>query len=80
VTPDRLRGRMSSVYSLVVTGGPRLRDIESGAVAGVAGARFSVVSGGLACLTGVAFVIVAFPALKRYDSDEWIGEQAAIAA
>jgi MFS family permease len=80
VTPDRLRGRMSSVYSLVVTGGPRLGDIESGAVAGVAGARFSVVSGGLACLAGVAFVVVAFPALKRYDSDEWIGEPAATAA
>jgi MFS family permease len=77
VTPNRLRGRMSSVYSLVVTGGPRLGDIESGAVAGVAGARFSVASGGLACLVGVAFVVVAFPALKRYDSDEWIGEPAA---
>jgi hypothetical protein len=26
VTPDRLRGRMSSAYSLVVSGGPRLGD------------------------------------------------------
>ncbi len=26
VTPDRPRGRMSSVYSLVVSGGPRLGD------------------------------------------------------
>jgi MFS family permease len=76
VTPDRLRGRMSSVYSLVVTGGPRLGDIESGAVAGLAGARFSVVSGGLACLVGVALVVVAFPALKRYDSDDWTGSVA----
>ena len=34
VTPDKLRGRMSAVYSLVVTSGPRLGDIESGTVAG----------------------------------------------
>jgi MFS family permease len=80
VTPDRLRGRMSSVYSLVVTGGPRLGDVESGAVAGLAGARFSVVSGGLACLAGVALVLIAFPALKRYDSDDWIGEAVGTAA
>ncbi len=30
VTPDGLRGRMSAVYNLVVTGGPRLGDVESG--------------------------------------------------
>ena len=34
VTPDHMRGRMSSVFSVVVTGGPRLGDIESGTVAG----------------------------------------------
>ncbi len=71
VTPDHLRGRMSSVFLLVVTGGPRLGDVEAGAVAGLAGPRFSVTSGGLACLAGVALVAVAFPALVRYDADEW---------
>jgi MFS family permease len=70
VTPDAMRGRMSSVYSLVVTSGPRLGDVESGAVAGLAGPRFSVVSGGLACVAGAALVVVAFPALLRYDADE----------
>ena len=34
VTPDHMRGRMSSVFSLVVTGGPRLGDIESGSSGG----------------------------------------------
>lgn len=72
VTPDHMRGRMSSVFSLVVTGGPRLGDVESGAVAGAAGVRFSVVSGGLACLAGVALIVVAFPALARYDTADWI--------
>lgn len=72
VTPDRMRGRMSSVFSLVVSGGPRLGDIEAGAVAGATSARFSVVSGGLACMVGVAAVVVAFPALARYDTHDWI--------
>ncbi len=69
VTPDRMRGRMSSVYSLVVTSGPRLGDIESGTVAGAAGVRFSVVSGGVACVVGVGLVMLAFPALVRFDAE-----------
>jgi hypothetical protein len=76
VTPDHMRGRMSSVFSLVVTGGPRLGDIESGTVAGATGVRFSVVSGGLACLVGVAAIVVAFPALARYDTRDWIEPEA----
>ena len=36
LTPDRIRGRTNSVYGLVVAGGPRLGDIESGAAAALA--------------------------------------------
>jgi Transmembrane secretion effector len=72
VTPERMRGRMSAVYSLVVSGGPRLGDIESGAVAGATSARFSGFSGGVLCVIGVAAVVVAFPALLRYDAEDWI--------
>jgi hypothetical protein len=57
----------------VVTSGPRLGDVEAGAVAGLAGPRFSVVSGGAACLVGVAVVVVAFPALVRYDAEQALG-------
>ena len=74
VTPERMRGRMSAVFSLVVTGGPRLGDIESGAVAGATSARFSVLSGGVLCVVGVAAIVVAFPALLHYDANDWIGE------
>jgi transmembrane secretion effector len=77
VTPDHLRGRMSAVFSLVVTGGPRLGDVESGSVAGAAGVRFSVVSGGVLCLLGVLGIVLAFPALARYDSDDWIAREPA---
>jgi MFS family permease len=67
VTPDELRGRMSSVFSLVVTSGPRLGDIEAGTVASLATPRASVISGGVACAAGVLLVMAAFPALLRYD-------------
>jgi MFS family permease len=72
VTPERMRGRMSAVFGLVVTGGPRLGDIESGGVAGAAGVRVSVVSGGLACLAGVAVIALVCPSLVRYDTEDWL--------
>jgi MFS family permease len=68
VTPDAMRGRMSAVFSLVVTSGPRIGDIESGAVASLTTPRFSVVSGGVGCLMSAALIARAFPALARYDS------------
>jgi MFS family permease len=69
LTPDRMRGRMSSVFSLVVAGGPRLGDVESGTVAAIATPAFSVVSGGLACLASVGLVAAFFPQLAAYDGD-----------
>jgi MFS family permease len=69
VTPDRLRGRMSSVFGLVVTSGPRLGDIESGLVAGLAGAPGSVLIGGVGCLAGVGLTLLAFPQLAAYEAD-----------
>jgi hypothetical protein len=79
VTPESMRGRMSSVFSLVVTSGPRLGDIESGLVAGVVGALNSVVIGGAGCLVGVALVAVAFPDLISYDADVALAEMRAAA-
>jgi predicted MFS family arabinose efflux permease len=75
VTPDAMRGRMSSVFSLVVTSGPRLGDVESGTVAGLTSPRFSVASGGLACIAGVAVVVAAFPALARFDAEEVLAQE-----
>lgn len=66
--PDALRGRLSSVHIAVVTGGPRLGDAEAGAVAALSTPRFSVVSGGVACVIGALVVARAFPELARYDA------------
>jgi MFS family permease len=68
VTPEQMRGRMMSVFGLVVTGGVRLGDIESGTVAAVSSPRFAVVSGGLACIAGVGVVMAVFPELARFDA------------
>lgn len=75
VTPDAMRGRMGSVFSLVVTSGPRLGDVESGAVAALTSARASVVSGGVACMASVAAILVAFPALTAYDAQDALAER-----
>jgi MFS family permease len=69
LTPDVLRGRVSAVFSLVVASGPRLGDVESGSVASVTSPRFSVVSGGLACLVSVVVIAVFMPGLAAYDTE-----------
>jgi MFS family permease len=66
--PDRLRGRLSGIHILVVTGGPRLGDLEAGLVARYVSTWFSVVSGGIACIVGAGLVAAAYPELRRYHS------------
>jgi MFS family permease len=81
LTPDHMRGRMSSVFMLVVASGPRLGDVESGTVASLTSTRFSVVSGGVACIAGVGLILIAFPQLAGYDGDAvGAGKAAASAA
>jgi MFS family permease len=68
-TPDALRGRLQGVFIVVVTGGPRLGDVEAGSVATAFGTQLSVVSGGLACVAGVALLAAAYPGFARYDAE-----------
>ncbi|MEV4703683.1 MFS transporter [Actinoplanes sp. NPDC049316] len=64
--PDRLRGRLQGVFTVVVAGGPRLGDLRAGATADVTGATASWAGGGFAA-AGLAVVLaLAFPALVRY--------------
>jgi hypothetical protein len=67
-TPDALRGRVSGVGFVVGAGGPRLGDVEAGAVAAITSPVISAVSGGLACVLGVVLLGLAVPALARYDA------------
>jgi MFS family permease len=65
-TPDQLRGRVTSIYVMTVSAGPRLGDIRATTVASVIGAQASVVLGGLACIAGVFLVARAFPELAKH--------------
>ncbi|MEV4003320.1 MFS transporter [Actinomadura sp. NPDC049753] len=66
--PDRMRGRLQGVFTVVVAGGPRLGDVRAGATASVAGATASWVGGGLACAALVVVAGFAVPSLLRYDT------------
>jgi len=70
LTPDSLRGRVSSIHILVVTGGPRIGDAEASAAAAVFGTQWSVVSGGLLSLIGVGLLSLAMPEFARLKMDE----------
>jgi MFS family permease len=68
--PDRLRGRLSGIHIMVVVGGPRLGDFEAGLVGQLVSPAFSVVSGGLACVAGVAVIAAAMPQFRRYHAGD----------
>jgi predicted MFS family arabinose efflux permease len=65
--PDALRGRLMGVQMAVVTGGPRIGDAESGAVAAAFSPVTSVVSGGLACIGGALLLARLLPAFRRQE-------------
>ncbi|HUP54170.1 MAG TPA: MFS transporter, partial [Methylomirabilota bacterium] len=65
-TPDALRGRVSSIHILVVTGGPRIGDILSALAASAVGLGPAVFVGGLLCVAGTALVGRVFPELPRH--------------
>ncbi len=68
--PENLRGRLFGIHILVVTGGPRLGDLEAGLVAAAFGPMASVVSGGLLCIAGAGLVAWRVPAFRRYHAGD----------
>jgi MFS family permease len=72
LTPDHLRGRMTSVNMIFFMGGPQLGEMEAGLVASLfrsalTGVTVSVVSGGLATVL-IAAAAAATPLLRRYEA------------
>ncbi|MEU6587437.1 MFS transporter [Nocardia sp. NPDC046763] len=62
--PDALRGRLTGLQIAVVNGGPRLGDLEAGAVATTLGPVVSVVSGGLGCVAGAVALAGLLPGFR----------------
>jgi hypothetical protein len=65
-TPDSLRGRVSAVNMLFIGASNQLGAAESGFVAALTSATFSVVSGGVASLVVVALVAARVPELRGW--------------
>ena len=70
-TPDELRGRMTSVNMIFFIGGPQLGEFEAGVVARVAGPRFSVSSGGVACVLAAVVTALAVPSLRKLTAKDY---------
>jgi len=80
ITPDRLRGRMTSVNMIFFMGGPQLGELEAGVVASlfasaVIGVTVSVVSGGIATVAITAAIAAGAPMIRRYDFRESIAAE-----
>jgi MFS family permease len=70
ITPDSLRGRMTSVNMMFFMGGPQLGEFEAGALARFVGAPLSVVLGGAGCLAAVILALVKARTLLTYDGSD----------
>ncbi|HEY6551734.1 MAG TPA: MFS transporter [Vicinamibacteria bacterium] len=71
ITPDALRGRMTSVNMIFFMGGPQLGEMEAGLVASLfasaaVGVTVSIVSGGLATILCALVIAAATPVVRRY--------------
>ncbi len=67
VTPNHLRGRMTSINMMFFMGGPQLGELEAGVLAGLIGAPLSVVIGGLGSLTAAAIAALKSKSLMKFE-------------
>ncbi|HEX5874436.1 MAG TPA: MFS transporter [Pyrinomonadaceae bacterium] len=67
VTPNHLRGRMTSINMMFFMGGPQLGELEAGSLAAVIGAPLSVVIGGVGSLTCAAIAAVKSKSLMEFE-------------
>lgn len=70
LTPDYLRGRMTSVNMIFIQGGPLIGEAEAGLLASVTGAPISVALGGGATVIATLLIAKSFPKLKNYTSQD----------
>jgi hypothetical protein len=67
VTPNHLRGRMTSINMMFFMGGPQLGELEAGSLAALIGAPLSVVTGGLGSLVCAAIAAVKSKRLMEFE-------------
>ena len=67
VTPNHLRGRMTSINMMFFMGGPQLGELEAGILASVIGTPLSVVVGGLGSVACAAIAAVKSKSLMDFE-------------
>ena len=67
VTPNQLRGRMTSINMMFFMGGPQLGELEAGVLASIIGAPLSVVVGGAGSLISAAVAAVKSKSLMEFE-------------
>jgi MFS family permease len=67
--PDHMRGRLAGIEQLSYSIGPTLGTARSGAVAALTSVRFSIASGGIACIAGTVILSALMPRFWRYDAE-----------
>ena len=66
IVPDELRGRMSSVHIMVVTGGPPIGDGVAGSGGELLGLRHTSLLGGLGVIAGMLVLATRIPGFARW--------------
>ncbi|MCX6014531.1 MAG: MFS transporter [Chloroflexales bacterium] len=70
LTPNEMRGRMTAVNMIFVSGGPQLGEFVVGVAASIVGASIAVAVGGLLCVGVVGSVAWLVPSLRRLNHPE----------
>jgi MFS family permease len=66
--PDGMRGRLQGVFTVVVTGGPRIGDLYAGILTTLVALWFPPVLGGVVIIVLVATILRVVRSLRAYDS------------
>ncbi|WP_243855103.1 MFS transporter [Diaminobutyricimonas sp. TR449] len=66
--PDNMRGRLQGIFTVVVTGGPRLGDLYIGVTAAVLALWIPPVLGGILIITLIALLLRTQRGFREYDA------------
>ena len=66
--PDEMRGRLQGIFTVVVTGGPRVGDLYVGVLSLTALLWFPPLLGGLAIVVAAAVILRVTRSLREYDA------------
>ncbi|WP_193953469.1 MFS transporter [Microterricola pindariensis] len=67
-TPDAMQGRLQGIFTVVVTGGPRIGDLYVGILATAVGLWFPPLLGGVLIIALIALIMRAQPSFRNYDA------------